>query len=42
MDDTALDGYGPGCVNVVSRHHAHCDAGALALHDSIGHLKSDA
>lgn len=42
MDDATLDGYGPGCVYVVSCHHAYCDAGTLALLDSIGHLNSDA
>lgn len=41
MDDTTLDGYGPGCVYVVSCHHAHCDACTLTLLDGVGHLKSD-
>jgi len=38
MDDTTLDGYGPGCVYVVSSHHADRDACTLALLNSIGHL----
>lgn len=41
MDDTTLDGYGPGCVYVVSSHHAHCNACTLALLDGIGNLHQD-
>lgn len=41
MDDAALDGDGPSRVNVVACHHAHCDAGALALLDGVGHLNRD-
>lgn len=42
MDDATLDGDGPGCVDVVSCYHAHCDASTLALLDGIRHLVGDA
>lgn len=41
VDDPTLDGDGPGRVDVVSRHHAHRDAGTLALQNGIRHLQQD-
>lgn len=41
MDDAALDGDGPSCVDVVAGDHSHCDSGALALLDGVGHLNGD-
>lgn len=40
MDDATLDGDGPGRVDVVSCHHAHCDASTLTLLDGVRNLKS--
>lgn len=39
VDDATLDGDGPCCVDVVSCHHAHCDASTLTLLDSIRDLR---
>lgn len=38
VDDATFSGDGSGCVNVVTRHHPHRDAGALTLTDGLGHL----
>lgn len=40
MDDPTLDGDGSCCVDVVSCHHAHCDASTLTLLDGIRNLRS--
>lgn len=40
VDDATLDGDGPGRVDVVSCHHAHCDASTLTLLDGVRNLKS--
>lgn len=40
MDDATLDGDGPRCVDIVSCHHAHCDASTLTLLDGIRDLRS--
>jgi len=39
QQDATLDGDGAGGVDVVSGHHAHSDAGTLALNDSIRYLE---
>lgn len=39
VDDATLDGDGPCCVDVVSRHHAHSDASTLTLLDGVRDLE---
>lgn len=41
VDDAALDGDGPSCVNVVACDHSHGDSGTLTLLDGVGHLNRD-
>lgn len=41
LEDAALDGNGAGRVDVVARHHAHRDTGALAPSDGVGYFGPD-
>ncbi len=38
FDDATLGGDGPGRVDIVPGHHAHCDPRPLALTNSFRHL----
>lgn len=40
VDDAALDCDGSCGINVVSRHHTHCDPGTLAFQDGVWHLRA--
>lgn len=39
LDDATLGRDGPGCIDVVPGHHAHCDASTLAFADSFRDLE---
>lgn len=41
VDDATLGGDGPGCVDVIARHHPHGDARTLTLADGLGHLAGE-
>lgn len=39
VDNATLDGYGPGCVDIVTGDHADCDTCPLALADGFWDLQ---
>lgn len=39
VDDPTFSSNGPGCVNVITSHHPHCDACTLTLADGLWHLR---